>query len=63
MNGADGLASLVLIEAVKQAAETGQAVYLDDFALIVLFPQILWWAEKMLKSKSLHHNAQEHNAT
>ena len=34
MNGADGLASLVLIEAVKQAAETGQTVYLDEFSLV-----------------------------
>ncbi len=32
VNGADGLASLVLIEAVKQAAETGQTVYLDEFS-------------------------------
>ncbi len=33
VNGADGLASLILIEAVKRAAETGETVYLDDFVL------------------------------
>ena len=42
MNGADGLASLVLIEAVKQAAETGQTVYLDEFFwLMGIYPVIL----------------------
>lgn len=33
VSGADGLASLVLIEAVKTAAETGQTVRLDDSGL------------------------------
>lgn len=31
VSGADGLASLVLVEAVKTAAETGQTVWLKDF--------------------------------
>ena len=32
VNGADGLASLVLVEAVKQAAETGETIYLEAFS-------------------------------